>query len=311
MNDIMNNTITNIIKLHLNVVLKNKDTTLVIKYRYRTNEFYATTFNNINNTPICLDDRLESLKFNDEEIKKTKHFIQYSHTRLDDNKIYKDYIFNTDYKYENLKFISELLYNHCYDIVQISDCIIDVSAKDKTNITINMNTDCSCINRYNIAVDVKESTKIKGQELTNNFYNVDLHKMDTKESNNLFNTVFKDISSKAVMYHISRKTVNDYIYEKEPKYMYIGMLNNETLKKLKAIKDKLLNKISLTDEERKLIKLKGRICTPYPNMLNTETYDVVKAYKMCDKPPIPALITVPTAIKIVYKIAQNIVDNKL
>lgn len=310
MNDIMNNTITNIIKLHLNVVLKNKDTTLVIKYRYRTNEFYATTFSNINNTPICLDDGLESLKFNDEESKKIKHFMQYSHTCLDDNKIYKDYIFNSEYKYENLKFISELLYNHRYDVIKISDCIIDVSAKDKTNVTINMNTDCSCINRYNIAVNVKESTQIEGQGMTNNFHNVDLHEMDTNKSNNLFKTIFKGISSTTIMYPASHTTVNNYKYEKEPKYMYMGMLNNETLKKLKAIKDKVLNKIPLTNEERKLLRIKGRIYTPYPNMLSAKTYDVVKIYKICDR-PIPIFITVPTAIKILYKITQNIIENKL
>ena len=62
-----------IINLCSDVVLKNKDTTLVIKYDYLSNELYTTTFSNINNTPICLDDALKSLKFNDEEIKKIKH----------------------------------------------------------------------------------------------------------------------------------------------------------------------------------------------------------------------------------------------
>jgi hypothetical protein len=310
MNDIMHNTITNIIKLHLNVVLKNKDTTVVIKYSYRTNEFYTTTFSNINNTPICLNDALESLKFSDEEIKKIKHFMQYSHTRLDDNKIYKDYIFNSDYKYKNLKFISELLYNHRYDIVKISDITIDISAKDKTNTIIDMSTDYSCTTKDNIAVTVKES--VQNTPLNTKYFDdVDLQKMDTEVSEDLFKTIFKDIQSEQLITYISDKTATDYKNSNKVNYMYIGMINDKTLKRLNKIKDKIKNNILLTDDEQKLLRVKSKIHTVNPATLDTEIYDVIKIYPICDKPPMPKYISVPTAIQIVYKIAQNIVDNKL
>ena len=310
MNDIMNNTITNIIKLHLSVVLKNKDTTVVIKYNYRNNEFYTTTFSNINNTPICLDDTLKSLKFSNEEIKKIKHFMQYSHTRLDDNKIYKDYIFNSECKYKNLKFISELLYNHRYDIVKISDITIDISAKDKTNTIIDMSTDYSCTTKDNIAVTVKES--VQNQPLNTKYFDdVDLQKMDTEVSRDLFKTIFKDIQSEQLITYISDKTVTDYKNSNKVNYMYIGMINDKTLKRLNKIKNKIKNNMLLTDDEQKLLRVKGKIHTVNPAKLDTEIYDVIKIYPICDKPPIPKHISVPTAIQIVYKIAQNIVDNKL
>jgi hypothetical protein len=310
MNDIMHNTITNIIKLHLNVVLKNKDTTVVIKYSYRTNEFYTTTFSNINNTPICLDDALKSLKFNDEEIKKIKHFMQYSHTSLDDTKIYKDYILNSECKYENLKFISELLYNHRYDIVKISDITIDISAKDKTNTIIDMSTDYSCTTKDNIAVTVKES--VQNQPLNTKYFDdVDLQKMDTEVSGDLFKTIFKDIQSEQLITYISNKTATDYKNSNKVNYMYIGMINDKTLKRLNKIKNKIKNNMLLADDEQKLLRVKGKIHTVNPAKLDTEIYDVIKIYPICDKPPIPKHISVPTAIQIMYKIAQNIVDNKL
>lgn len=310
MNDIMHNTITNIIKLHLNVVLKNKDTTVVIKYSYRTNEFYTTTFSNINNTPICLSDALESLKFSDEEIQKIKHFIQYSHTRLYNNKVYKDYIFNSEYKYENLKFISELLYNHRYDIVKISDITIDISAKDKTNTIIDMSTDYSCTTKDNIAVTVKES--VQNQPLNTKYFDdIDLQKMDTEVSGDLFKTIFKDIKSEQLMTYISNKTTTDYKNSNKINYMYIGMINDKTLKRLNEIKNKIKNNMLLADDEQKLLRVKGKIHTVNPAKLDTEIYDVIKIYPICDKPPIPKHLSVPTAIQIVYKTAQNIVDNKL
>lgn len=310
MNDIIHNTITNIIKLHLNVVLKNKDTTVVIKYSYRTNEFYTTTFSNINNTPICLDDALESLKFNNEEIKKIKHFMQYSHTDLYNNKIYKDYIFNSECKYENLKFISELLYNHRYDIVKISDITIDISAKDKTNTIIDMSTDYSCTTKDNIAVTVKES--VQNQQLNTKYFDdVDLQKMDTEKSENLFKTIFKNIQSEQLITYISNKTATDYKNSNKVNYMYIGMINDKTLKRLNKIKTKIKNNMLLADDEQKLLRVKGKIHTVNPAKLDTEIYDVIKIYPICDKPPMPKHLSVPTAIQIVYKIAQNIVDNKL
>ena len=51
--------------------------------------------------------------------------------------------------------------------------------------------------------------------------------------------------------------------------------------------------------------------TPYPDRLNPDIYDVVKAYPILKPKPIPKYITKFTALRILNKIIDNVVSNKL
>lgn len=296
----------NDINLYFKVILKNKNTTLSIEYYYNLNELCINALDNYRRL-LYLDDGLKSLRFADEEIQKINKLITYGQTgshRNDNNPS------DLEYKYESLQFISELLYNHRHEIVKIPNMTIDITSHDKTNINLSLNTDYSRIIKDNIAVTVNES--IQDQSLNIKYFdNVDLQKMDTPLSDNLFKTVFKGILSKQLMTYVSRKTATDYKNSNKINYMYIGMLNDKTLKELKSIKNKIKNNRLLTSDEQKLLRVKGRVHTINPATLDTEIYDVIKIYPICDKKPMPKYITVSTTIRVLNKIACNIVDNKL
>ena len=137
--------------------------------------------------------------------------------------------------------------------------------------------------------------------------------MDIIPENNLFEKIFEGINARTIMYPIAHKKATYYLDQAnvELKHMYLVSVNNKTLKRLQKIKEKILSHISLKKEEVKLAHIKTNFYTPYPDRLNPDIYDVVKAYPILKPKPIPKYITKFTALRILNKIIDNVVSNKL
>lgn len=309
------------INLYFDVVLKNKNTKLNIEYSHESNNLYINAFNG-NSIPLYLDDALESLRFSDDEIKQIKNFIKCKKVNLNETLM-------SNAKRENLKFFANLLYNHQYNITLIKDIILDVSTDDDTKVEITMDTDYSCTTAKNVAVTINESIKIMDKAnnkilKTINFSDVNLTRMDKThdQSNELFKTIFKDVNTNEIMHHISDKTVNYYLdaYNANEKqdYMYLALMNDETLNKLRVIKEKETKAkeqyhiIPLaTEEELELKRIPTYFYTSHPSKVNTDIYDMVKAYPILSKKPTSKYTTKLIALNTLRKITQNIVENKL
>ena len=137
--------------------------------------------------------------------------------------------------------------------------------------------------------------------------------MDIIPENNLFEKIFEGINAKTIMYPMVHKKATYYLDQAnvELKHMYLVSVNNKTLKRLQKIKEKILSHMSLTKEEIKLAHIKTNFYTPYPDSLNPDIYNIVKAYPILKPKPIPKYITKFTALRIFNKIIDNVVSNKL
>lgn len=300
------------INLYFDVILKNKNTTLDIEYYHTSNDLYIRAFDE-NSMPLYLDIALKSLKFNDDEIKQIKNFIKYKKVNLNETLM-------SNARRENLNFFANLLYDHQCNITIIKDIVLNISTDDSTEVEISMTTDYSCTTVKNMAVTINESIKVPNQ--SNNktlkilhFSDVDLTKMDKAKSNRLFETIFKDINTKEIMYHISDKTANYYldVYNANEKqdYMYLALINEETLNKLEVIKEKLQSNTPLTIEESELDHSPKYFYTSHPSKVNTDIYDMVRAYPILSKKPTLKYATKLIALAVLHRIAKNIVENKL
>lgn len=305
------------INLYFNVMLKNTDTHLNIEYYHDTDTLYINAYNE-NNKPVYLDDGLKSLNFSDDEIQKINHFLKYKTVDLNKTSIQPS---DSDYKRENLKFFAELLYNNQGNITVITDIIFEVvntSTHNDVKITLRMDTDYSCTTSHNINVKVNESITIKNPENnkilhTRHFSDVNPKNMNIIPENNLFEKIFEGINARTIMYPMAHKKATYYLDQAnvELKHMYLVSVNNKTLKRLQKIKEKILSHMSLTKEEVKLAHIKTNFYTPYPDRLNPDIYDVVKAYPILKPKPIPKYITKFTALRILNKTIDNVVSNKL
>lgn len=305
------------IKLYFNVMLKNTDTHLNIEYYHDSDTLYINTYNE-NNKPVYLDDGLQSLNFSDSEIQKINHFLKYKTVDLNKTSIQPS---DSDYKRENLKFFAELLHSNQRNLTIITDIIFEVldkSTNKDTKIELTMDTDYSCITNNNVNVEIKESIAIKDPNSnkilhTRHFSDVNPKNMDIIPENNLFKQMFEGINARTIMYPMAHKKATYYLDQAnvELKHMYLVSVNNKTLKRLQKIKERVLSHMSLTKEEVKLAHIKTNFYTPYPDRLNPDIYDVVKAYPILKPKPIPKYITKFTALRILNKIIDNVVSNNL
>lgn len=305
------------INLYFSVILRNTDTHLSIEYYHNSDTLYINTYNE-NNKPVYLDDGLRSLNFSDDEIQKINHFLKYKTVELNKTSIQPS---DSDYKRENLKFFAELLYNNRGNITVITDIIFEVLDKSTSNdvkVELAMDTDYSCVTSHNVNVEVKESITIKNTENnkilhTRHFNDINPKNMDIIPENNLFEKIFEDINARTIMYPMVHKKATCYLDQAnvELKHMYLVSVNNKTIKRLQKIKEKILSHMSLTKEEVKLAHIKTNFYTPYPDSLNPDIYNIVKAYPILKPKPIPKYITKFTALRILNKIIDNVVSNKL
>ena len=305
------------INLYFNVMLKNTDTHLNIEYYHDSDTLYINAYNE-NNKPVYLDDGLRSLNFSDDEIQKINHFLKYKTVDLNKTSIQPS---DSDYKRENLKFFAELLHSNQRNLTIITDIIFEVldkSTNKDTKVELTMDTDYSCITNNNVKVEVNESIAIKDPSSnkilhTRHFSDVNPKNMDIIPENNLFEKIFEDINARTIMYPMVHKKATYYLDQTnvELKHMYLVSVNNKTLKRLQKIKEKILSHMSLTKEEVKLAHIKTNFYTPYPDRLNPDIYDVVKAYPILKPKPIPKYITKFTALRILNKIINNVVSNNL
>lgn len=305
------------INLYFSVILRNTDTHLSIEYYHNSDTLYINTYNE-NNKPVYLDDGLRSLNFSDDEIQKINHFIKYKTVDLSKTSIQPA---DSNYKRENLKFFTELLYNNQSHITVITDIIFEVvntSTHNDVKLELAMDTDYSCTTSHNVNVEVKESITIKDPKNnkilhTRHFSDVNPKNMDIIPESNLFEKIFEDINARTIMYPMVHKKATYYLDQTnvELKHMYLVSVNNKTLKRLQKIKEKILSHMSLTKEEIKLAHIKTNFYTPYPDSLNPDIYNVVKAYPILKPKPIPKYITKFTALRILNKIIDNVVSNKL
>ena len=305
------------INLYFNVILKNTDTHLSIEYYHDNDTLYINAYNE-NNKSVSLDDGLRSLNFSDDEIQKINHFLKYKTINLSKTFIQPS---DLDYKRENLKFFAELLHSNQRNLTIITDIIFEVldkSTNKDTKVELTMDTDYSCITNNNVKVEVNESIAIKDPNSnkilhTRHFSDVNPKNMDIIPENNLFEKIFEGINARTIMYPMAHKKATYYLDQAsvEPKHIYLISVNNKTLKRLQKIKEKILSHTSLTKEEVKLAHIKTNFYTPYPDRLNPDIYDVVKAYPILKPKPIPKYITKFTALRILNKIIDNVVSNNL
>lgn len=305
------------INLYFSVILRNTDTHLNIEYYHDSDTLYINAYNE-NNKPVYLDDGLQSLNFSDNEIQRINHFLKYKTINLSKTSIQPS---DSDYKHENLKFFAELLYNNQRNITVITDIIFEVldkSTNKDTKVELTMDTDYSCITNNNVKVEVNESIAIKDPNSnkilhTRHFIDVNPKNMDIIPENNLFEKIFEGINARTIMYPMAHKKATYYLDQAsvESKHIYLVSVNNKTLKRLQKIKEKVLSHMSLTKEEVKLAHIKTNFYTPYPDRLNPDIYDVVKAYPILKPKPIPKYITKFTALRILNKIIDNVVSNNL
>lgn len=305
------------INLYFNVMLKNTNTHLNIEYYHDSDTLYINAYNE-NNKPVYLDDGLQSLNFSDDEIQKINHFLKYKTVDLNKTSIQPS---DSDYKRENLKFFAELLHSNQGNLTIITDIIFEVldkSTNKDTKVKLTMDTDYSCITNNNVKVEVKESITIKDPNSnkilhTRNFSDVNPKNMDIIPESKLFETIFKGVIAGMIMYPTAHKKANYYLDSTnvELKHMYLASINNETLKKLKKIKDKILKNERLSKEELKLLRMTKHFYTPYPDNLNPNIYNVVKAYPILKPKPIPKYITKNKALTILNKIVDNVTLNEL
>lgn len=305
------------INLYFNVMLKNTDTHLSIEYYHDNDTLYINAYNE-NNKSVSLDDGLRSLNFSDDEIQKINHFLKYTTVDLNKTSIQPS---DSNYKRENLKFFAKLLHSNQRNLTIITDIIFEVldkSTNKDTKVELTMDTDYSCITNHNVKVEVNESIAIKDPNSnkilhTRHFSDVNPKNMDIIPENNLFEKIFEDINARTIMYPIAHKKATYYLDQAnvELKHIYLVSVNNKTLKRLQKIKEKILSHMSLTKEEVKLAHIKTNFYTPYPDRLNPDIYDVVKAYPILKPKPIPKYITKFTALRILNKIIDNVVSNKL
>ena len=305
------------INLYFSVILRNTDTHLNIEYYHDNDTLYINAYNE-NNKSVSLDDGLRSLNFSDDEIQKINHFLKYKTVDLNKTSIQPS---DSDYKRENLKFFAELLHSNQGNLTIITDIIFEVLDKSTSNdvkLELTMDTDYSCLTNNNVKVEVNESIAIKDPNSnkilhTRYFNDISPKNMDIIPENNLFEKIFEGINARTIMYPIAHKKATYYLDQTnvELKHMYLVSVNNKTLKRLQKIKEKILSHISLTKEEVKLAHIKTNFYTPYPDRLNPDIYDVVKAYPILKPKPIPKYITKFTALRILNKIIDNVVSNKL
>lgn len=305
------------INLYFNVMLKNTDTHLNIEYYHDSDTLYINAYNE-NNKPIYLNDGLQSLNFSDNEIQKINHFLKYKTVDLNKTSIQPS---DSDYKRENLKFFAELLHSNQRNLTIITDIIFEVLDKSISNdikVELAMDTDYSCITNNNVKVEVNESIAIKDPNNnkilhTRHFSDVNPKNMNIIPENNLFEKIFEGINARTIMYPMAHKKATYYLDQAnvELKHMYLVSVNNKTLKRLQKIKEKILSHMSLTKEEVKLAHIKTNFYTPYPDRLNPDIYNIVKAYPILKPKPIPKYITKFTALRILNKIIDNVVSNKL
>ena len=305
------------INLYFSVILRNTDTHLNIEYYHDSDTLYINAYNE-NNKSVSLDDVLRSFNFSDDEIQKINHFLKYKTVDLNKTSIQPS---DSDYKRENLKFFAELLHSNQRNLTIITDIIFEVLDKSTSNdvkVELTMDTDYSCLTNNNVKVEVNESIAIKDPNSnkilhTRYFNDISPKNMDIIPENNLFEKIFEGINARTIMYPIAHKKATYYLDQAnvELKHMYLVSVNNKTLKRLQKIKEKILSHISLTKEEVKLAHIKTNFYTPYPDRLNPDIYDVVKAYPILKPKPIPKYITKFTALRILNKIIDNVVSNKL
>lgn len=305
------------INLYFSVILRNTDTHLSIEYYHDSDTLYINAYNE-NNKSVSLDDGLKSLNFSDDEIQKINHFLKYKTVDLNKTSIQPS---DSDYKRENLKFFAELLHSNQGNLTIITDIIFEVLDKSTSNdvkVELTMDTDYSCLTNNNVKVEVNESIAIKDPNSnkilhTRYFNDISPKNIDIIPENNLFEKIFEGINARTIMYPIAHKKATYYLDQAnvELKHMYLVSVNNKTLKRLQKIKEKILSHISLTKEEVKLAHIKTNFYTPYPDRLNPNIYDVVKAYPILKPKPIPKYITKFTALRILNKIIDNVVSNKL
>lgn len=306
-----------IINLYFSVILRNTNTHLNIEYYHDTDTLYINAYNE-NNKPVYLDDGLKSLNFSDDEIQRINHFLKYKTIDLSKTSIQPS---DSDYKRENLKFFAELLHSNQGNLTIITDIIFEVldkSTNKDTKVELTMDTDYSCITNNNVKVEVNESIAIKDPNSnkilhTRHFSDVNPKNMDIIPKSNLFERIFDGINTKTIMYPMAHKKATYYLDQAsvELKHMYLVSVNNKTLKRLQNIKEKILSHMSLTKEEVKLTHIKTNFYTPYPDSLNPDIYNVIKAYPILKPKPIPKHITKFTALRILNKIIDNVVSNKL
>lgn len=305
------------INLYFNVMLKNTNTHLNIEYYHDSDTLYINAYNE-NNKSVSLDDGLRSLNFSDDEIQKINHFLKYKTVNLNKTSIQPS---DSDYKRENLKFFAELLHSNQRNLTIITDIIFEVldkSTNKDTKVELTMDTDYSCITNNNVKVKVNESIAIKDPNNnkilhTRHFSDVNPKNMDIIPENNLFEKIFEGINVRTIMCPMAHKKATYYLDQAnvELKHMYLVSINNKTLKRLQKIKEKILSHMSLTKEEVKLAHIKTNFYTSYPDNLNPDIYNVVKAYPILKPKPIPKYITKFTALRILNKIIDNVVSNKL
>lgn len=305
------------INLYFSVILRNTDTHLRIEYYHDSDTLYINAYNE-NNKPVYLNDGLQSLNFSDDEIQKIYHFLKYKTVDLNKTSIQPS---DSDYKRENLKFFAELLHSNQGNLTIITDILFEVLDKSTSNdvkVELTMDTDYSCITNNNVKVEVNESIAIKDPNSnkilhTRYFNDVSPKNMDIIPENNLFKKIFSGINTKTIMYPMTHKKATYYLDQAnvELKHMYLVSINNKTLKRLQKIKEKILSHMSLTKEEVKLAHIKTNFYTSYPDNLNPNIYNVVKAYPILKPNPIPKYITKFTALRVLNKIIDNVVSNKL
>lgn len=305
------------INLYFSIILRNTDTHLNIEYYHDSDTLYINAYNE-NNKSVSLDNGLRSLNFSDDEIQKINHFLKYKTVDLNKTSIQPS---DSDYKRENLKFFAELLHSNQRNLTIITDIIFEVldkSTNKDTKVELTMDTDYSCITNNNVKVEVNESIAIKDPSNnkilhTRHFNDINPKNMDIIPENNLFEKIFEGINARTIMYPMTHKKATYYLDQAnvELKHMYLVSVNNKTLKRLQKIKEKILSHTSLTKEEVKLAHIKTNFYTPYPDRLNPDIYDVVKAYPILKPKPIPKYITKFTALRILNKIIDNVVSNKL
>lgn len=305
------------INLYFSVILRNTDTHLSIEYDHDTDTLYIYAYDE-NNAPVYLNDRLESLNFSNDEIQRINHFLKYKTVNLSKTSIQPS---DSDYKRENLKFFAELLYNNQNNITVITDIIFEVlhtSTANDVKVNLAMDTDYSCVTSHNVNVEVKESITIKDPENnkilhTRHFNDVNPKNMDINSENKLFEKIFKGVIAGTIMNPITYKKVEYYLDSAnlELKHMYLVSINNETIKRLKLIKEKMLKNERLSKEELKLLRMTKHFYTPYPDNLNPDIYDIVKAYPILKPKPVPKYITKTKALNVLNKIVDNIISNEL
>ena len=212
------------INLYFSVILRNTDTHLNIEYYHDSDTLYINAYNE-NNKSVSLDDGLRSLNFSDDEIQKINHFLKYKTVDLNKTSIQPS---DSDYKRENLKFFTELLYNNQGNITVITDIIFEVldkSTNKDTKVELTMDTDYSCITSHNINVKVNESITIKNPENnkilhTRYFSDINPKNMDIIPENNLFEKIFEDINARTIMYPMVHKKATIFEIKKQFDFLF-------------------------------------------------------------------------------------------